>query len=175
MRWKYTNRIGLINGIGDCFSEMGYYHHYAGDYELALSNSQKAISIFRKLNNPPRIAWSLQTIYKSLLRLNRIAEAEEAYRDGIENWRKAHYLWGEIIFRIEAGVYQLRQKNIEKALEFYDGIAAQYDVIPYYGCGQHYLARFRKRLIDNGVDENRLPIPPEYLTAELGLSYLFDW
>ncbi len=168
-------QIGILKGCADCYKEIGYYNHYAGTYDLALANSQKALSIFKKLQEPSQVALCIQTIHKSLLRLNRIPEAEEMYRLGIENWQKVNYHWGVVIFKIEAGVFHLRQKSVDRAIQFYDEIVELFDVLTHYGPGQHYVARFRKRLIEAGVDITRLPIPEEYLTADLGLSYLFDW
>ncbi len=167
-------QIGLLDRIADCYYDIGHCYHYAGSYDLAISNSQKAMSMHRKLHDSQQIVWCILTIYKSLLRLNRLPEAEELYRLGIDEARKIHDLNDEVYFKVETGVFYLRQKELDRAVQYYDEIGAMFDILPDYEPMHYFVNRYRKRLIESGVDPVRLPIPEVYLTAQPATD-MFDW
>lgn len=59
-------------------------YRYWDDYKAVISNSQKALALFRWQNNKKGISASLNTIATTQLNLERLNEAEETYLEAMD-------------------------------------------------------------------------------------------
>ncbi len=107
-----TTRVKIMNQI--C---MEYAN--AGDFELALEQSKKALRIAQVANDTLGIADSYNQIANNLLRTGKYDKALENFLLSSKNFEKINYKKGLGNCKVGIGVIYYYQKNYDKAIAYY--------------------------------------------------------
>ncbi len=122
---EIKDRLGEGNALGN----LGGAYFALGDYTQAINYQQQSLAIAREIKDRSSEGTALNNLGATYLNSNKLAEAEETLRTGIESWESLRELLGSndafkvSIFEEQARTYKLlqqaliAQKKTDAALE----------------------------------------------------------
>ena len=100
--------------------DLGNTFYGQGKLEEAISYYQKAVSLFKNVNNPQREADALLGIGDSYISLNKAEEAQKYYKKSLDLYNAAEDLTGEGYALTGIGIAFERYEKYEDAREHYE-------------------------------------------------------
>ena len=162
MALTINREVGDRKAVGIALGNIGQIESDRGQFETAAQNLDKALDIFRDIDNLPLQAGTLNIIGEMYISRGNLDAAYTSIRDSIDISMSARRRRIEVMATILLGRISALKGDTESAFELY---TQSYDQIIKYGFSfeiDEKFTRLRKLLIENGTDPAALPLPPDW-------------